>query len=298
MYAKRTFHFFTLAFLCCWISYSQETSNFLLFSEQLQWTNPAPVGLAEQKRLGILIDSQWLGIKDAPKQQTLFFDSYHPSQKLHFGALVRNRSRFAENSTQFFLQFAYPIQLANDTSLQLGAHAGGDFYELNFDPLSSIDGVIEDPLLQRQLRFVPNGGIGIHLKRNTYVFHLSFPRLVERLAFKSIPEVFLPNRFYFSTGLEKSFKTILDREILSLSLQLHNLGLDSLLIQLKGCYPLAFGKLLLGVNSAKNSSVGFQLHTQGVFGLAYAFEFPVHSSADLKLNNHSIVVQFKIHSKD
>lgn len=298
MKSKLTYGLLCLVFLCSLPSNSQETSNFLLFSEQLQWTNPALVGLAEQKRLGIMIDSQWLGVKDAPKQQTLFYESFNPSQKLNFGALIRNRSRFAENSTQLFLQFAYPIQLANNTYLQLGAHAGGDFYELNFNYLSSIDGVAEDPLLQRQLRFVPNGGIGIHLKKNKYVFQLSFPRLLERFAFKSIPEVFLPNRFYFSTVLARSFKTILDRELFTLTFQLHNLGLESLLIQLKGSYPLPFGNLLLGVNSTKNSNLGFQLYTQGVFGLAYAFEFPIHSSADLKLNNHSIVVQFKIHSKN
>ncbi len=298
MKSKASYPLLILTFLCNGFSYSQETANFLLFSEQLQWTNPALVGLTEQKRLGIMIDSQWLGIKDAPKQQTLFFESFNPSQKLNLGALIRNRSRFAENSTQFFLQFAYPIQIANNTYLQLGAHAGGDFYELNFDYLSSIDGVVKDPLLQRQLRFIPNGGIGIYLKRKEYVFHLSFPRLLEGLAFKNIPEVFLPNRFYFSTAIARSFKTVLDRELFTLTFQLHNLGLDSLLFQLKGSYPLPFGELLLGVNSSKSSSVGFQLYTQGVFGLAYAFEFPIHSSADLKLNNHSIVLQFKIQSKN
>ena len=63
MKSKASYPLLILTFLCNGFSYSQETANFLLFSEQLQWTNPALVGLTEQKRLGIMIDSQWLGIK-------------------------------------------------------------------------------------------------------------------------------------------------------------------------------------------------------------------------------------------
>ena len=46
----------------------------------------------------LMIDSQWLGVKDAPKQQSLFFESSFENQKINFRALIRNRSRFAENS--------------------------------------------------------------------------------------------------------------------------------------------------------------------------------------------------------
>ena len=80
------------------LSAGQEASNQLLFPKQLQWTNPALVGIEQEKNFGLLIDSQWLGVKDAPKQQSLFFESSFENQKINFGALIRNRSRFAENS--------------------------------------------------------------------------------------------------------------------------------------------------------------------------------------------------------
>ena len=101
----------------------------------------------------LLIDSQWLGVKDAPKQQSLFFESSFENQKINFGALIRNRSRFAENSTQLFIQFAFPIQLTNDSYLHLGVQAGGDFYELNFEYLSSVDGVVKGSLVTKTTAF-------------------------------------------------------------------------------------------------------------------------------------------------
>ncbi|MBL6662443.1 MAG: hypothetical protein ISP65_05635 [Flavobacteriaceae bacterium] len=36
----------------------QEASNQLLFPKQLLWTNPALVGIEQEKNIGLLIDSQ------------------------------------------------------------------------------------------------------------------------------------------------------------------------------------------------------------------------------------------------
>ncbi len=275
----------------------QEASNQLLFPKQLLWTNPALVGIEQEKNIGLLIDSQWLGVKDAPKQQSLFFESSFENQKINFGALIRNRSRFAENSTQLFIQFAFPIQLTNDSYLHLGVQAGGDFYELNFEYLSSVDGVAKDPLLQKQLRFIPNTGVGFNLQKGSYFLTASLPRLLERYAFEKVPDLFLPNRLYFTMSVGKNFYRLSGRKEFELGLQFHNLDFDKRTVQLKGSYHLPIGALFMGVNTAKNLGLGFQLYSRGILNLAYAFEFPFQNSTRLRQNNHSLMLQLKFLKK-
>lgn len=288
-------------FLYCVMGFNiligQETSNLLLFSKQLQWTNPSLIGIENDNYFGLLIDSQWLGIKDAPKQQSLFFKTNFENRKISFGGLIRNRSRFAENSTQLFLQLSFPIQLRTDIFLHLGMQAGGDFYELNFEHLNSVDGVAQDPLLRKQLRFIPNTGVGFHLQKKAYFLSASLPRLLERYAFKKVPELFLPDRLYFSLSVGKSFFKFSGTKEFELGLQFHNLDFDSPTIQIKGSYYLTFGTLFLGVNTSKNLGLGFQLFSKGALNLAYSFEFPFQSSSKLRQNNHSLMLQFKIIKK-
>ena len=152
-----------------------------------------------------MIDSQWLGVKDAPKQQSLFFESSFENQKINFGALIRNRSRFAENSTQLFIQFAFPIQLTNDSYLHLGVQAGGDFYELNFEYLSSVDGVAKDPLLQKQLRFIPNTGVGFNLQKDPFSLTLSLPGCLKGMLLERFPIFFCPSDFTLPCSWVKIF---------------------------------------------------------------------------------------------
>jgi len=196
---------------------SQEVIPIFLFSEQLQWTNPALINVDQRKAFGLLIDSQWLGKPYAPKQQSFFFESQLENKKLHFGSILRNRSSFAENNLQCFVQFNFPIQLNADTFLHLGLQAGGDFYKLNFDNLSSVDGVIRDPVLQKQMRFIPNTGIGFHFQRKNYFLHASLPRLLERYAFKNTSEIFLPNRLHFAIAVGHTFNKLSKQEAFELA---------------------------------------------------------------------------------
>ena len=48
------------------------------------------------------------------------------------------------------------------------------------------------------------------------------------------------------------------------------------------------------MNSEKNIGIGFLLHTKRILRLGYAFQFPWAVNADLKRNNHSIYLQFKL----
>ena len=80
--------------LLCFIVRGQEENNLFLLEGQTQWTNPSNTGLTGVSYLSFLIDSQWLGIKDAPKQLSVIFDPFSQTKKLNLGAIIRNRNRF------------------------------------------------------------------------------------------------------------------------------------------------------------------------------------------------------------
>ena len=65
------------------VARGQEENHLFLFDGQFQRTNPSILGLKQESYLGLLIDSQWLGIKDAPKQQSIFYDSYKDTQNIN-----------------------------------------------------------------------------------------------------------------------------------------------------------------------------------------------------------------------
>lgn len=276
------------------ILFSQEESLLLLFPKQVQWINPSMTAAYGDSSLGFQLNSQWLGVKDAPKQQTIYYESNSGLKKINWGGVIRNRSRFSENSLQFFLQSSIPIQLATDVLLHLGLQAGGDFFQLNFDYLRSVDGVQIDPLLQKQSHYIPNLGTGIHVQHKNYSLQFSLPRLLERYSLKKTPEIFLPDRLYFFSSFQWEQTNYSAYSFLTLELQCHNLGWNPLNIQLKGSYHSTLGTIFMGINSSKNIGFGFQLDAKQVLTLGYAFQFPLFANSDLKLNNHSINLRFHL----
>ncbi len=291
-----TYFVLTIGFIG--LNHGQEQNTLLLFPKQSQWINPALIGQEKETNFGLIIDSQWLGIKNAPKQQSLFFENFNAEKRINTGGLIRNRSRFAESSIQFFGQCSYSFKLNSSFLMGLGIQGGGDFIELNFDYLHSIDGVSVDPLLQKQSYFIPNLGIGFFLKFSNYTFHGALPRLLERFTFQKKSILYFSDRFYFFTELAWSQKKIGNISPFSLSLQFHNLGLNEFILQAKGSYILDFGKIYLGINSAENMGLGFLFHSKKALNLGYAFHFPIRTQSDLKLNNHSIYLQFKLKKQE
>ena len=130
---------FTLVYIQ--VARGQEENHLFLFDGQFQRTNPSIMGLKQESYLGFLIDSQWLGIKDAPKQQSIFYNSYKDTQNLNLGGVIRNRSRFGEQNIQLLLQSSYPIQINSESHLQFGLQVLGDYYSTEYNYLRSVDGI-------------------------------------------------------------------------------------------------------------------------------------------------------------
>jgi type IX secretion system PorP/SprF family membrane protein len=278
--------------------WGQEENHLFLFEEQFQWTNPSTIGLKENTTLALLIDSQWLGIKDAPKQQSIIFTTYRNLRKLNLGGIIRNRSRFGEQNFQLLLQSAYSIDLTETTSLNLGIQILGDNYSTDYEYLKTVDGAPNDPLLQPQNRFIPNIGIGFILMKKNFWVQGSMPRLLDQYLVRKSPTVFLRNKLHFFSGIGTTFSTVQNLNSLKLSGYVHNLAFDNLTVQLNTAIGLRIGEILLGINSSKNMGVGFQFDQRNFLKIGYYFQFPFLTSSALNKPNHSLSLQFKLASKN
>ena len=293
-------HFYILLFTLSYVQvvHGQEENHLFLFDGQFQRANPSVLGLKKESYLGLLIDSQWLGIKDAPKQQSIFYDSYKDTQNLNLGGVIRNRSRFGEQNIQLLLQSSYPLQLRAETFIHLGFQLVGDFFSSEYNYLRSVDGVVNDPLFQQQRRFIPNVGIGFILIRNKFWVQAAVPRLLDQYLIKKSPTIFLRNKLHFFGGVGTELKTNQDAYTIKLGGYVYNLAHDKLTVQLKATLGLRIGEVLFGMNSAKNMGIGFQLNQRNFLSLGYFFQFPYLSSTELNKTNHSLSLLFNLSPKN
>lgn len=287
---------FILFFLLIWIRgiYGQEENHLYLFDSQIRWINPSYLGTNTKHRLELLIDSQWLGLKEAPKQKTLVFDVYKSAQKLNTGGVIRSRSRFGEQTIQVFLQSAYPVEINPKTKLILGIQVLSEYFSTEYSLLRSVDGIVNDPLLRQQRQLLPNIGIGFSLIKEKFWLQAALPRLLDPFLISSQPTVYLQEKRYFFTALGGSFSMIQFPYPIQLSGFIHNLAYDKLTIQIRGVVDLRNEEILLGINSSKNIGLGFQYNYQNLLSVGYFFQFPFKTSTALNKTNHSIRLSFNL----
>ena len=290
------FYYLTLNFLCCYIIWGQEENHLFLFEAQYQWINPSKIGLTKETFLGLLIDSQWLGIKDAPKQQSVFVDAYSNTQKLNLGGVIRNRSRFGEQNIQLLLQSSYPIQINSESHLQFGLQVLGDYYSTEYNYLRSVDGIQNDPLLNQQRRLIPNLGVGFIWVKKHFWLQGAIPRVLDQYFTKSSPTFYIRDQLHFFSGVGTRLSQQ-TKYVISISAYVHNLAYDRVTVQVKGTLGLRIGEVLLGVNSSKNMGLGSQFNPQNFLNVGYFFQFPFRSSSALNKTNHSLSLRFNLTPK-
>jgi type IX secretion system PorP/SprF family membrane protein len=278
--------------------WGQEENHLFLFEAQSQWINPSQTGLKKEAYVGLLIESQWLGIKDAPKQQSVFFDAYSNSQKLNTGGVIRNRSRFGEQNLQLIIQSSYPVHINSETHIRLGFQALGDYFSSEYDFLRSVDGIQNDPLLQKQRRFIPNIGVGFILVKKYFWLQGAIPRILDQYLINRSPTIYLRDQFHYFTGIGTQLLKQQTRYTVNISAYIHNLAYDQLTVQLKGTLDFRIGEILVGANSSKNIGLGFQFNQQYFLYIGYFFQFPLISSSALNRTNHSLSMRFKLTSKN
>ena len=276
------------------LGYSQKERMQLLFPHQFNAINPARIGLLKEIHLGADFNTQWLGIDQAPKKQSIYFEIPIHFKKITYGGLLTNFNNFNENQIAVIGQFSFWVKLSKDTFLRLGIKAGLKNFNINFEGLQSVDSVSLDPLLKQYSFFYPNLGIGGYLKFKTYFVSIAFPRLLQHVLKIEYEEEFhLTDRFIFliRSGWEQQLGY--SQWIFKFSGMVYNKNSKTDL-QLQSSIHNKFGAFFLSYQTQKIIGIGVILHEKKMISVSYGYEFSISSKDNLNIKNNSLSLFFRL----
>lgn len=142
-----------------------------------QITNPARSGAKDGAVLTTAHRQQWMGVEGAPETSMLAFNSALNKEKVGFGLYAYNDVTDIVHRSAIYGNYAYHVQLADNTSLSFGLGLG--YVSNSLDMASIRVKNADDPYL------IPanNGGsldlnAGIHLQASGFGLGISAPQLL------------------------------------------------------------------------------------------------------------------------
>ncbi|MBL6669607.1 MAG: type IX secretion system membrane protein PorP/SprF [Flavobacteriaceae bacterium] len=265
----------------------------LRYAEQQQQISPTKVGTYDLSQMGFYLVTQWIGIAEAPNEKCIWFNKVYTTQNLRWGGVVRNRSTFIENNTTLSAQFSYPLRIGKRAELLLGLQGEINYYDLNFSRLRSVDGVQNDPLLQRESYFKPNVGIGLAIYHQLGWFQFALPKLLNKTNSESFSDISVTTNPTYFIEFGKHF-SVADQESIDLRFQIHNLIWNKPTAHFQIDYGWRNLAGTLAVNDKKMIGLGFSLMEKRIFTLRYGYQWKFHTKNSFMLNQHllGLVIRF------
>ena len=186
--------------------YAQQDPQFTQYMYNMSVINPA-YATADQGilNMGGLYRTQWVGLEGAPRTASLF--AHTPiNEKIELGISFTNDNIgdvVEENNV--YADFAYVLQVSEDSKLSLGLKAGFTFFNTNFNGfVLQSGGVGTDVAFNENInKTFPNLGVGAFYFTDKYYIGLSAPNLLaaEHLETENgVRALGAQNVHYFLTG--------------------------------------------------------------------------------------------------
>ena len=275
--------------------FAQQESIITIYKDQMNIVNPAFAGVDKETNLSVGYRKQWIGIDNAPETQTLVFGT-SLGKNLGIGVSAVNDKTFIEKQTFVGVDFSYKLKMSPETDLYLGLKAGGNFYEVNTSGLGTFNPV-NDPALVSYSSFKPTIGVGALLKKETYYFSLSIPRLLNSVrARNEDAQTFVAtNRphLYFSGGYEYDLET---KSELVLKPSFLMRYVNSAPVSIDYNLSMSFLKAFeIGAVYRSNDAIGgiarINISKNLLFG--YAYEASTRSDLSSRMNTHEFLLKYK-----
>jgi len=165
----------------------QQKSHLLFFKDNLIHFNPAHAGVDESK-IQIGSRSQWLGIKNAPRVNSLRYISAK-KKNVTWGYNIETDRVFIENKNSISADYSYQLKLGEQKTIYLGMRVG--VYSYNFD-VNELVRVTNEPneMLEAVRGYVGNIiGVGLYYsdvrEKVEHFFSYSIPNIVSLRRFKA-----------------------------------------------------------------------------------------------------------------
>ncbi|GGW22710.1 PorP/SprF family type IX secretion system membrane protein [Arenibacter certesii] len=283
--------------------YAQQDAQYTQYMYNTMSVNPAYAGSRGQLSIVALYRSQWLGLKGAPKTQTINLHSPIRRSRLGYGISVINDNvgDGVVQETQFDAILSYTIDVSMDSKVSFGLKAGGNLLNLDFTELNNYtsENVQGDNI---DNKFSPNFGVGVYYHSDQFYAGLSVPNLVETQHFDNSQRdansvQFLSTQrmnFYLITGYVFDlnyywkFKPALLTKVvggapLQVDLSTNFLYKDQ----------ISFGAAYRW-NAALSALVGFQLNDNIMLGLAYDREITELGGTRFNDGSFEVFLRFEI----
>jgi len=144
-------------------SFAQQDAQYSQYMFNSLVINPAYAGYKESYNVSLLNRNQWVGIKGAPKTQTVVLDgAFFENQKVGLGLTIVNDKIGIQGQTAAYANYSYRLPVgANNTRLAFGLAVGVSQYTLNSDQ-ATID-YPNDPNFNdgKQSYFAPDAKFGL-----------------------------------------------------------------------------------------------------------------------------------------
>jgi type IX secretion system PorP/SprF family membrane protein len=193
--------------------FSQQDGLFTEYRYNMNIINPAYAGVDNETIITSAIRKQWVGIKDAPENQSLSFGT-NLKKNVGIGATFVSDKTFIEKQVSLGIDFSYKVKLDETVDMYLGLKVGGNVYDVNTSGLETYN-FISDPSLVNIHHFNPNIGVGMLIKKGKLFYSLSIPRILntERIKAQSgiatvasdRPHLYMSAGYDFDLNAEKSY---------------------------------------------------------------------------------------------
>ncbi|MGL2964569.1 PorP/SprF family type IX secretion system membrane protein [Flavobacterium sp. RSB2_4_14] len=168
-----------LLVFCSFLLHAQQDPQFTHYMYNMSVINPAyATETPDIINMGGFYRAQWVGVTGAPTTQSFF--AHKPlSKKVEMGiSFVHDEIGDVVNENNIYVDFAYVLQLSEETRLSFGVKGGVTLFDTNFNGFQYTD-PLPDPAFQNNLSQVfPNIGAGTYLFGPNYYVGFSAPNLL------------------------------------------------------------------------------------------------------------------------
>lgn len=162
------------------ISWGQQEPVLTQYNFNTQIVNPGYAGSWDNSGFVLLGRHQWLGMDGAPRTYALSFQTNSIGEKVGLGLNVINDVVGYEKRLGVFGDYSYGFKVDEKSLLRLGLKFGFTSYSNDFSKYTQYPGSL-DPSIRydRNVRFMPNFGVGAYWYSEYYYFGVSVPKLME-----------------------------------------------------------------------------------------------------------------------
>lgn len=164
--------------LLCFQIKAQQDPQFTQYMYNMSIINPAYATNSDNMNFGALYRMQWVGSEGGPTTGTFFAHS-PVANKVEAGlSIMHDEIGDVVKETSVYADFAYILDVNENSKLSFGLKAGATFFSTNFDGFIYSDDLPDPAFANNISRTFPNVGVGTFYFTENYYIGLSSPNLL------------------------------------------------------------------------------------------------------------------------